>query len=363
MALLQIARLRQAVAVLGRGGSYKLASEVLQQLSVAEREAGMSAAALRRAWHAAALTRLDETPLDRAQSLIVLGSLLLDTGAAESARSAAALAAEEGRTITDHSRQLVLGLAAVLAGMASRALGQVREAARALHEGRERLVIAQCGAGAALALVELGMLDLEDGELPRAQLCFAYAASFYRQAGDPLAAARMATAVVGLFTARQRWSEAGTLAQQGISDARAAEDAPLLARLSSQHADCLLRVGPPAAAATAAADAAMYCSALAPEEAGAHLLQIESRVRLACLDSGNEDALRQLEAAFDLALRKLDEASLTELLDWTVSAMVSGSLSGRGWELLERLADELADKGLSHLAGMARLALRDLRKN
>lgn len=209
--LLQLVRLRRAAAILGRGGSYPVAAKVLQRLAVAGQEARLTGQALRAAWQSAALTQLDDDPLDRVQSLVVLGATLLSTGAPRAAITAGELARHEALQITDEPRQLALGLAGLVEGMAPRASGERQVAAWLLHEARERLVVARHGEGAAVALTELGLLDYEDGAPDRALVCFAFAREFLRTAGDSPGAARLARASAGLMIEARRWTDALTL--------------------------------------------------------------------------------------------------------------------------------------------------------
>lgn len=360
---MQLVRLRQAVAILGRGGAYPAAAKVLQQLALAGHGASLSSQALRAAWQSAALTQLEDDPVDRVQSLVVLGATLLSSGAPRAAVTAGELAHEEAMHIEGDARQLALGLAALAEGMARRARGERQMAALLLHEARERLVLARHAEGTAIALTELGLLDHEDGAPERALVCFAFAREFLRIAGDRPGAARLALASSGVMLQARRWTDAVTLARDGIADAQDPGDPMIAAQLAAIVADCLWRSGAPQAeiddATEAAATSLERIARAGPE---VRLLEIEARVRIAARRGRDDDAIRQLDAAFDLGMTALDEPTLIELLDWTVSHLVAGSLPAAGWALVERLVPELRARGWARLADLARVALTRLRE-
>lgn len=347
--------------MLSRGGAHPLAARVLQQLALTGHDAGLDGQALRAAWHAAALTHLDDDPLARVQSLVVLGATLLSMEATGAAVITGELARTEAERIEGPARQAALGLAALVEGMARRGHGLGRDAAWSLHEARERLVAARHAAGAAIALTELGLLDHQDGALDRALVCFVFARELHRLDGDPGSAAQLASAAAGLMMGGERWTDAVALAEEGAADARAAGDALLAAQLAAIAADCLWRSGAPDPRIDEAIGAAARAlDAVDPKHAGRRTLDMQTRVRIAARRGGDADVLRQLEAAFDAGMAG-DAETLIELLDWTVSHLVSSSLPAGGWALIERLTPELRARGFARVAELATFAIDRVR--
>jgi hypothetical protein len=355
--LIRIARLRRFVGVFARGGDRDATAEALTQLAHASRSGGFTADALRRARQAAQLLAEEETGEPGARALLHLGSLCLETGAPEAAIVAAELARDRAAALPEPVRAELVAGATLLAGIAHGVTGSEAEARAELSEARDRLVACNRPAGAALALVQQGLLDIDAEHVERAELCFAYARDFYRAARLPLAAVEAAAVAARAFSDRARASHAERWFGVAIADADAAGAAQLAAELVIDHAAEIERTGRTAEAAAIASDAVRRC-ALVGDDA-----ELSSRlhVLLARLAEDPRAALRHVEAAFEAALARRDVPMLEDVLDVLVSGLAKQRFAEDAWQLVAQLRDRLAEAELDPLAELADRALAELR--
>lgn len=355
--LIRIARLRRFVGVFARGGDRDATAEALTQLAQASRSGGFTADALRRARQAAQLLAEEETGEAGVRALLHLGSLCLETGAPDAAIVAADLARDRAAGLPDAVRAELVAGATLLAGIAHGVTGSEAEARAELSDARDQLVACNKPAGAALALVQQGLLDVDAEHVDRAELCFAYARDFYRAARLPLAAIEAAAVAARAFADRGQPSHAARWFGVAIADADGANAAPLAAELVIEHAVELERSGGTADAVEAASDAVRRCAHLGD---GAEL---SSRLHalLARLTEDPRAALRHVEAAFESALARRDVAMLEDVLDVLVSGLAKQRFAEDTWQLVAQFRDRLVDAELDPLAELADRALAELR--
>lgn len=356
----RIARLRSYVAVFARGGELGAAAEALSSLSRAEREAGQEGEALKRARQAAAIAEMSGGPGERARSLVHLAALMLERGEPEAAAEAAAIAAQAASGIEEAAdRQATAGTAGLVEGMARRGAGDLAAARVKLDEARELLVAADQPEAAALALGELGLVDLDEGEPACAELCFGFARDFCRAADLAGSAAHLAATAARAFAERdaepaERWFG------EAVQAAELAGDRRLAALLAWDRTDWLERAGRRAEARRAAGEAARRLAELGTDVA-AQALAVHARLALSRLTDEAGEAQRHLEAAFDLGLAGSDEAALRAALDQAVGALVDGRFPKGAWRHVERFQRDLERAGWQDLAEAAAQALAELR--
>lgn len=359
--LIRIARLRRFVGVFARGGDRDSAAEALTQLAHASRSGGYTVDALRRARQAAQLLAESETGEMGVRALIHLGSLCLETGAPEAAASAAELARERARDLTEANRDELFAGATLLAGIAFSLAGEEVLARARLSAARELLVAAGQPTAAALALVQQGVLDVNAEQPARAELCFAFARDFYRTADLPIAVIETGAVAARAFADAGPWENAERWFVTAIAEADLAGEDALAAELVVDHALELENVGSREQAARVASEGARRCSTLPP---GAHTDEVALRVRLqlARLLDEPKDALRHLEGAFELALAQRDAETIGAALEIVVSGIVEERFAHGTWRIVQRFHDHLAAAGLEALATSVETALADLRK-
>jgi tetratricopeptide (TPR) repeat protein len=190
---LTLGELAAVVGVFARGGDRESTADALLELARADRAGGLTSDAVRRARQAAQLLADEETGEAGVRALLQLGSLCLDTGAPDSAAAAAELARERVAALPEPTRTELSAAAMLLAGIAQGQEGADEQARASLAEARDLLIAARKPAGAALALVQQGVLDVTTERSDGAELCFAYARDFYRNAQLPLASVEVAT--------------------------------------------------------------------------------------------------------------------------------------------------------------------------
>jgi len=355
--LIRIARLRRFVGVFARGGDREATSEALAELSRAARDGGLAGDALRRARQAAELLADGDAGEAGVRSLLQLGAACLGTGDAEAAAAAASVAQDRAAALDRPLRAGLIGCAALLGGIAHALRGDEPAALACLAEARERLVAAHQPEGAALALTQQALIDTAAGRLDGAEICFRFARDFHRMS-DPAAAAELAA------LAARALAEAGAPAadrwfREAIAEADRAASRLLGAELAVEHAAHLERAGDRAAAHTAAADAARRSAPLA--EPAAREVALRARQQLVRLTDDPKDALRHLEAAFELALDLGNPAALGGAMEALVTGLVDRRFTEGGWRLVDRFRERLGRAGFDALAGTAAAALDDLR--
>lgn len=357
--LVRIARLRRFVGIFARGGDRTATAEALVELANAGRAAGLTAEALRRAREAAALLADSEDHEATARALIHLATLCLETGAPDSAVAAAELARDRAARTDETVREELITAAMLVAGIGFGLDGHDQEARELLSEARDRLVASGQPAGAALALVQHGLLDVAD-ELPEgADLCFAYARDFYRVAQLPLAAIEVAAVAARAYAETGPWAAAHHWFVTAIAEADVGEAHVLAAELVADLAHALEEIDQPAEALRLATEAARRCADLGGDNAA---LQMRVRLQLARLAADPKDALRHVESVFELALARREADALGAALEVVVSGIVKSRFAPETWRLVQRFHDHLAAAGLEALATTAETALADLRK-
>jgi hypothetical protein len=350
--LVRVAELRAQVASLARGGELELARRLLADLARADLALGLPAHSLLRARQAAELAAKDNEPVTG--PLIVLAATLLGAGGYREAIDAARAARDgaDGRARPE-------ALCSLLEGAALRRDRRPELARPVLDDARTRAAAAGECAVAALALVELAWIDVEDDRPLGAATCFEFAAEYFRRGeratsaveADALAIAAYAAAGdIATATARGPLvtDAARTLPGPGRRDLVAFVDG-VLAELAIAHA--------PAAAAQACALAAETAIASGNRE-----LMARARLRQARATNERTDRARHLEAGLEL-VRSLPSdragASLGEMLIALVDdAARSGHAPDR--EALGVLASALAVVGDRDLQDLARAVLAEV---
>lgn len=359
--LIRIARLRRFVGVFARGGDADSAAEALTALAFASRNTGLTAEALRRARQAAQLLVEQETGEAGVRALLHLGSLCLDTGAPEAAASAAELARARAAELPAPTSTELTAAAALLAGIAQSLAGSEEEARASLSEARDLLVAAHQPAGAALALVQQGLLDVSGERSEGAELCFAYARDFYRTAELELGAVEVAAVAARAFAEIDDWKHAERWFVTAIAEADTIHAGQLAAELTVEYAAELERADQVNDARRVANDAAQRCSLLANDEA-ATALRSRVRLQLARIAEDSRDALRHIEAVFEIALAHRDVETLGGALELLVAGVVRDRFEPGTWRLVERFRDRLTGAAFDALAQTAETALADLRR-
>ncbi len=356
--LIRIARLRRFVGVFARGGDREATAEALLELARAGHAAGFAGDALKRARQAAELLAETETGEAGVRALLRLASICLETGAADAAAAAAELARERAAEIVDDTGGELVAGAVLLAGIAHALDGAEDEARSLLSEARDRMVACGQPAGAALALVQQGLVDVAGERTQGADLCFSFARDFYRAARLPLAAVEVAAVAARAFADAGPWPHAERWFETALEEADAAGAARLAAELVIEHAGELERIGNPTATLRVVSEAARRCVLLGDEAT-----DVQSRVHLllARLHEDPREALRHIEAVFELALARRDVATIGETLDLLVSGLVKQRFSEEAWRLVAQFRDRLTEAELDDLAGTADTALADLR--
>lgn len=358
--LIRIARLRQFVGVFARGGDRDATAAALAELSAASRASGFVGNALLRARQAAELLCSDDDPEQRVRSVLQLGAMCLDTGDAEASVAAAELAVELAATLEQPIKSQLIGYASLLGGIAHAIGGEDERARAALDEARDRMVAADHPDGAALALTQLGLLDVSGGRGDAAELCFRFAQEFYRRAGRAVGVAEV-SALAARTLAEAGIANVDRWYLEAIADADATGSGRLAAELVVERALRLERDGVRDEALAMAADAARRCKRLADSRE----LVMRARLVSARLTADPGDVLRHLEAAFEIALDVRDPEALGGVMEVVVTGLVNGrfaSSTGAGWRLVDRFRERLGVAGFAHLADAATLALVDLRE-
>ena len=358
--LIRIARLRRFVGVFARGGDRESTADALGELARADRAGGFTSDALRRALQAAQLLADEETGEAGVRALLHLGSLCLDTGAPDSAASAAELARERAAALPEPARTELSAGAMLLLGIAQSQEGD-DEARASLAEARDLLIAARKPAGAALALVQQGLLDIATERSDGAELCFLYARDFYRNAQLPLASVEVAAVAARAFAEVDLWKNAERWFVTSIGEADLIGATQLAAELAIEHAAELDRAGHPSEALRVANDGARRCARLGTDEVSADL-RASVRLQLARLVEDPREALQHLEAVFELALARRDGATLGGALDVLVSGLVKDRFAVGTWRLVERFRDLLTGAAFDALAATAEIALAELRR-
>jgi tetratricopeptide (TPR) repeat protein len=358
--LIRIARLRRFVGVFARGGDRDSTADALGELARADHVGGFTSDALRRARQAAQLLADEESGEAGVRALLHLGSLCLDTGAPDAAASAAELARERAAALQEPTRTELSAAATLLAGIAQAQEGDDEQARASLAEARDLLIAARKPAGAALALVQQGLLDVETERSDGAELCFAYARDFYRNAQLSLAAVEVAAVAARAFAEVENWKNAERWFITAVGEADLIGATQLAAELAIEHAAELERAGRASEALRMANDGARRCARLGTTEAAA-ALRTSVALQLARLVEDPREALQHVEAVFELALARRDGATLGGALDVLVSGIVKDRFAGGTWRLVERFRDRLTGAAFDALAATAETALADLR--
>lgn len=310
---------------------------------------------LKRARQAAELLAAEDAGEVGIRALLQLSAACLDTGDAAAAASAAGVAQERADRLGEPLRSQLAGCAALLGGIAHSIAGSEPIARACLDEARERLVAAGHPEGAALALTQQALLDVSTGQLGGAQICFGFARDFYHASNQPAAAAEVAGLAARAF-AEAAPADADDWFLEAIALADRAGAAQLAAELVVERAAVLEATGARAEAAELAADGARRSAQLADPE-----LALRARLALARWTDDAVEALRHIEAAFELALALRDAAALAGAMDVLVTGLVDGRFTEVGWRLVDRFRERLHHAGFAALADTAVAALSDLR--
>lgn len=358
--LIRIARLRRFVGVFARGGDRESTADALHELARADRAGGFTSDALRRTRQAAQLLADEETGEAGVRALLHLGSACLDTGAPDSAASAAELARERAAELPEPARTELSAAAMLLLGIAQSQHGD-EDARASLAEARDLLIAARKPAGAALALVQQGLLDVATERSDGAELCFLYARDFYRNAQLPLASVEVAAVAARAFAEVDNWKNAERWFVTAVGEADLIGATQLAAEMTIEQAAELERAGDASDALRVANDGARRCARLGTDEAAA-ALRVSVRLQLARLVEDPREALLHVEATFELALARRDAATLGATLDVLVSGIVGERFPEGTWRLVERFRERLTGAAFEALAATAETALADLRR-
>lgn len=357
--LVRIARLRRFVGIFARGGDHEAAAEALVELADANRAAGLTSDALRRAREAAALLTETDDHEAAARALLHLATLCLETGAADAATSAAELARDRATRIANGVREELITGAILVAGIARGLQGDDDAARELLSDARDRLVAAGQPAAAALALLQQGLLDVADDRPDGADLCFAYARDFYRVAQLPLAAVEVAGVAARAYAETGPWSQAHRWFLTAIGEADLANARALAAELVVDLAHELENADQRADALRFANDGARRCAGLGDDGVE---LRTRVRLQLARLGEDPHEALRHVESAFEMGLSRRDPVALGAALEILVSGIVRERFAPGTWRLVQLFGDRLAAAGFEAIAATAETALADLRR-
>ena len=357
--LIRIARLRQFVGVFARGGDREAAAEALLELSRLAQAGGLRVDALRRARQAAELLADEAASEAGVRSLLRLASSCLDVGHAETAAYAGENAHEPAGLLAEPARAELLGAAALLAGVARALAGEVEPARALLDEARERLIASRHPEGAALAIVQLGLLDVEAGRWEHARICFRFARELYLASRRALEAAEVAAVAARALAARDHPDSDGWF-RDAIDGADRADAHELAAELLVERAAHLERAGAPAAQVAAlATEGALRC-ARAADAVTARRVLLRARMLLGRVADSPREAVRHIEAAFEHALDLRDPEALGSMMELLVTGLVDRRLAAADWQLVVRFRQRLADAGFAALSETAELAIAEL---
>jgi len=313
---------------------------------------------LRGAREAAELLAEEDAGENGIRALLQLSAACLDTGDAGAAAVASEVAQERAATLTEPLRSQLIGCAALLGGIAHSIEGAEQRARACLDEARDRLVAAGHPEGAALVLTQQALLDVAVGQLDGAQICFGFARDFYLTSNQPAAAGEVAALAARAFA-----EVASPQADPWFAEAIAQADrgaALLGAELVVERAAALDRAGARSQAVEVAMDGARRCARLAEPKA-ARAITLRARLQLAGWIDDPVEALRHVEAAFELALEQREPAALADAMEVVVTGLVAGRFTDVGWRLVDRFRDRLSRAGFAALAEAAVAALSDLR--
>ena len=327
----------------------QLARRLLADLARADLALGLPAHGLLRARQAAELAEHNNEPVTG--PLIVLAATLLAAGGYREAISAAraARAGAEGLARPE-------ALCRLLEGAALRRDREPQPARAALHEARARAAEAGEATIAALALVELGWIDVEDDRPLAAATCFEFAAEYFRRGARATSAVEADALAIAADAAA---GEIDTATGRGplVTDAaRTLGRLDLVAFIDGVLAELALEHAP--AAATQAC-------ALAAETAitsGHRELIARARLRQARAATERSDCARHLEAGLEVA-RSLSADRAGASLGETLVALVddatrAGQAPDR--DAVVALAAALAALGDRDLADLARAVLAEV---
>ena len=355
--LAQIARLRRLVGLFARGGDREATAEALLELSKQSRDGAMRAEAVKRARQAAELLADEEPTPTAVAALLRLASLCLDNEDFDAAMSAAEVAKERAALLSSRRTELVGG-AALLAGVARGLSGDEAIARAHLDEARDLLVAAKRPQGAALALTQLGMLDVAAERYAAAQVCFQFACDFYRIADQFEEAAHVGALAARVFI-DAKWDDPDRWFGLAIADADRARDAALAALLVAERAEHYERVGKIDEARALADSVAARCREI-PNRKDAIPIILRARVLLARLSTEPVESLRHAEGAFELALDTRNVNVFADVLEVVVNGLVNRRYGAAGWRLVSRFRDRLTAANYHALAETADTALREL---
>lgn len=356
--LIRIARLRRFVGVFARGGDREGAAEALLELSRISHAGGLRGEALKRARQAAELLAEEDASEPGIRSLLQLGAVCLDLGDADTASHACAIARERASELAEPTRSELIGCAALLAGVAHSLAGEDAEARALLDEARDRLVASRHPEGAALALTQLGLLDVAAERWAPARICFRFAIEFHRASGDDLAAAEVG-ALAARSLAPELHADSDAWFRDAIAFAECASAHDLVAELTIDRAELLERTGAVSEATALATDGALRCAHVTNAAAARRLL-LRARMLLGRNAGLPAEALRHLEAAFEHALDLRDPEALGGVMELLVSGLVATRFDAAGWQLVDRFRNRLAETGFPALAETAERALDEL---
>lgn len=359
--LIRIARLRRFVGVFARGGDREATAEALLELSKISHAGGLRADALKRARQAAELLADEDASEAGVRSLLQLGSLCLDIGDAETAGYAAEIGRDRANQLADPTRSELLGAAALIGGVALALSGSDEPARALLDEARERLVASRHPEGAAIALVQLALLDVEAERWAPAQICFRFACEFYRAAKQDLEAAEVAALAARTLLARQRpgydeWFD------EAIACAERAHAHELTAELLIERAEQLQATEQYDRARALATQGALRCAHVVDADVARRLL-LRTRIVLARSAEMPSESLRHVEAAFEHALDLREPVALGSIMEILVTGLVNAHFDEAGWALVERFRQRLVSAGFPALAEAAELALGELHRH
>lgn len=243
--------------------------------------------------------------------------------------------------------------------MASRRRGAAVDARIALEQCRVRAARIHRPDLSALALSELGALELSTGDAAAAAVCFWFARDAFRLIDREREARAAELLALTAFVEGGRVDEAIALATDAIAEADQRGDAETAARAAGLYADALIARGDLDLARAAADAAAERACGLSEREA--LRLGASARLRQVRLARSPEQQVRHLEAAIDLALSLRDQGALARALDVAVGGLVAGTLPADGWRAVAELARASRELGLAMIADVADAALTELR--
>lgn len=354
---MRAARLRTEIATLARGGEYQLAGSLLLDLAKVDLRAGLRADALLRTRQAARLAAQTGDLEHELRAALVLAIAQIDAGEAELAEKTADSVLFRVGGLSDEIRPHVTTGAYLVRGMASRRAGHASPARVALDQCRERAARAGRADLSALALAELGAVDLAGSDPAAAAVCFWFSRDAFRLIGRDREARIVELLALTAFIDSGRADEALALATDALAEADARGDGDTAARAAGIIADARHALGDLDGARLDAADAAQRVAALGSDARG---LAVDARLRQARLAPDEELRLAHLEAAVDLALSSRDAAAVARALDAAVAGLVDGTVPAAGWRVVAELARAAREAGLAPVADVADAALAEL---